>query len=106
MTAKVTEAQQWYQIAAQEYLEAAKRDPMNASLFFLMGRWLAVLGKDKASTQALARHHELTPFDSKVELGDLPRKEMADVGIAIDYEAELAALPKVNREHLPLVRML
>jgi tetratricopeptide (TPR) repeat protein len=108
MTAKVVDAQQWYQIAAKEYLEAAKLDPMNASLFFPLARWLAVLGKDKASEIALERYGQLMPQDqdAKVNRYELPRKEMADVGITVDYEAELGALPKVSPQHLPPAPML
>ena len=108
MTAKVVDAQQWYQIAAKEYLEAAKRDPMNASLFFPLARWLAVLGKDKASDTAFSRYRQLMPqdYDANVTPGDLSRQELADVGITVDYEAELGALPKVNSECLPPVPML
>jgi tetratricopeptide (TPR) repeat protein len=108
ITAKVVDAQQWYQIAAKEYLEAAKRDAMNASLFFPLARWLAVLGKDKASEMAFDRYRRLLPQDkdAKINRAELPKKEMADVGITVDYEAELAALPKVNTESLPPVPML
>ncbi len=108
VTAKVVDAQQWYQIAAKEYLESGKRDPMNASLFFPLARWLAVLGEDKASEIAFERYRQLMPFDkdAKVDHADLPRKEMANVGITVDYAAELTALPKVDPKHLPPVPML
>ena len=87
MTAKVVDAQQWYQIAAKEYLEAAKRYSMNASLFFPLARWLAVLGKEEASEMAFDRYRKLMPQDkdAKINRGELPRKEMADVGITVDY---------------------
>jgi tetratricopeptide (TPR) repeat protein len=106
MIAKVVDAQQWHQIAAQEYLEAAKRDPMNASLFFLLARSLVALGKDSASDLALTRYRQLMPLDVKVDFGELPRKETADVGTVVDYEVELAALPKLALESLPLLPML
>src|SRR5262249_53394978 len=61
MMAKVVDSQQWYQIAAKEYLEAAKRDPMNASLFIPLARWLAVLGLDQPSELAMARYRQLMP---------------------------------------------
>src|SRR6185369_14856203 len=44
--------------------------------------------------------------NSAMKGNELPRKEIADVGAAIDYEAELAALPKVNPGGLPLAPML
>jgi tetratricopeptide (TPR) repeat protein len=108
MTAKVVDAQRWFQIAAKEYMEAAKLDPMNASLFFPLARWLAVLGKDKASEMAFERYRQLMPQDrdAKVNRNELPKKEMADVGITVDYEAELAALPKVDPARLPPAPML
>lgn len=106
MTAKVMEAQQWYQVAAQEYLEAAKRDPMNAELLLLLARSLAILGENKASEQALARYRALMPTDTKVEFGDLPRKDVADIGIVVNYQAELKALPPVTAEFRPALPML
>jgi tetratricopeptide (TPR) repeat protein len=106
MTAKVMEAQQWYQVAAQEYLEAARRDPMNAELFLLLARSLAILGDNPASEQALARYRELMPADTKVEFGDLPHKEVADVGIVVNYQAELAALAGVTGQARPALPML
>jgi tetratricopeptide (TPR) repeat protein len=108
VTAKVVDAQEWYQIAAKEYLESGKRDPMNASLFFPLARWLAVLGEDKASEMAFARYRQLMPFDedAKIDRAGLPQKEMANVGITVDYIAELSALPKVDPKRLPPVPML
>src|SRR5260370_28246110 len=108
MTAKVVDAQQWYQIAAKEYLETAKRDPMNASLFIPLARWLAVLGLERPSELALDRYRELMPNErtARLERADLPQRELADVGISIDYEAELRALPAItaqNRAPLPFV---
>ena len=99
------EAQQWYQVAAQEYLESSKRDPMNAALFLPLARSLAILGENKASAQALARYRELMPMDAKVEFGDLPQKEVADVGIVVDYAAELRALPQVTPPLRPALPM-
>lgn len=108
ITAKVVDAQGWYQIAAKEYLECIKRDPMNASLYFLLGTWLAVLGEDKASSTALERYRKLMPFDedAKIDRNELPRKEMANVGITVDYVAELTALPPIDQKHVPPIPML
>lgn len=98
MLAKIVDGQQFYQIAAKEYLEAAKRDAFNASLFFPLARWLAVLGLDTASDVALARYRALLPSErvTTIDRKELPRQELADVGIKIDYAAELQALPQVG----------
>jgi tetratricopeptide (TPR) repeat protein len=106
VTAKVMDAQQWHQVAAQEYLEAGRRDPMNAALFLPLARSLAILGENQASQQALARYRALMPSDAGVEFGDLPRKEMADVGIVVDYRKELAAFPQPTDQTQPPLPML
>src|ERR1043166_7285031 len=75
MMAKVVASQGWYQIAAKEYLETAKRDPMNASLFIPLARWLAVLGLERPSELALHRNRELMPNESTagLERADFPQ---------------------------------
>jgi tetratricopeptide (TPR) repeat protein len=108
MMAMVVDSQQWYQIAAKEYLEAAKRDPMNASLFMPLARWLVALGLDKPAEMAFERYRRLVPLDREAKLNkdDLPKKELADVGIKVDYLAELSALPPVDRANLPPLPIL
>lgn len=95
MLAKIVDAQQYYQISAKEYLEAGKLDPFNASLFLPLARWLAVVGLDAAADLAFERYRLLLPAErnAKFERGDLPKRELADVGIKVDYLAELKALP-------------
>ncbi|MBM3739255.1 MAG: tetratricopeptide repeat protein [Acidobacteria bacterium] len=97
MLARIVDAQQFYQVAAKEYLEAAKLDPLNASLFLPLARWLAVLGLDAAAELAFDRYRRLLPSEAGVSLDrrDLPRRDLADVGIKVDYLAELAGLPPV-----------
>lgn len=107
IVAKVVDGQQWNQIAAKEYLEAAKRDPMNASLLFPLARWLAVVGLTKPSQLAFERYRALMPRDigARITADELVRKEMADVGITVDYEAELRAMPPVTPDNLPPLAM-
>ena len=97
MLAKIVDAQQFFQVSAKEYLEAAKLDPMNASLFLPLARWLAVLGLDPAAELAFDRYRRLLASERNVRFdrADLPRRELADVGIKVDYLAELQALPPV-----------
>ena len=103
LLAKIVDAQQFYQISAKEYLEAAKLDPMNASLFLPLARWLTVLGLDAAAEVAFDRYRKLLPAERNVkfERGDLPKRELADVGIKVDYLAELTALPDVKIPPVP-----
>ena len=103
MLAKIVDAQQFYQISAKEYLEAAKLDPMNASLFLPLARWLTVLGLDAAADVAFDRYRKLLPAERNVKFdrGDLPKRELADVGIKVDYLAELTALPDVTMPPAP-----
>ena len=98
MLAKIVDAQQLYQISAKEYLEAGKLDPMNAALFLPLARWLAVLGLDAAAEAAMERYRRLLPAErsAKLDRSDLPKRELADVGIKVDYLAELLALPEVS----------
>lgn len=98
MLAKIVDAQQFFQVAAKEYLEAAKLDPMNASVFLPLARWLAVLGLDPAAEAAFDRYRQLLPPEknARFDRTDLPRRELADVGIKVDYLAELKALPPAN----------
>jgi len=98
MTAKIVDGQGWYQIAAKEYLEAARRDPLNGALFYPLARWLAVLGLDSASDLALARYKRLLPLEqaARIDRSELPKKELADVGITLDYEAALKSFGEPN----------
>lgn len=107
IVAKVADGQQWNQIAAKEYLEAVKRDPMNASLVFPFARWLAVLGLEEPSKLAFDRYRALMPRDvaAKLNSSEIVRKEMADVGITVDYSAELRALPGVADGKAPPLAM-
>jgi tetratricopeptide (TPR) repeat protein len=103
MLAKIVDAQQFYQVSAKEYLEAAKLDPMNASLFLPLARWLVVLGLEEAAELAFERYRQLLPSerDAKLDRSDLPKRELADVGIKVDYLAELKAFPVVSSPPAP-----
>ena len=108
LTARILDFQDWYQVAAKEYLTAANKDPLNASIFFPLARLLAIAGQDEASGLALHRYHQLIPSDSQATLDrtKLPKKEVADVGLKEDYAAELRALPPVPQRDIPPLPLL
>ena len=102
LTAKILDSQERYQMAAREYLEAGKKDPSNAAVFFPLARMLAILGLQKASDLALERYRRLMVVDRQATLDTarLPRGQAADVGPKTDYEAELKVLPPVDPAQL------
>jgi tetratricopeptide (TPR) repeat protein len=108
LTAKILDSQGWHQVAAKEYLAAAKREPFNASIFFPLGQLLAIFGQDAASELALRRYLQLVPLDSQAvqNRAELPKKEAADVGLKEDYVAELQSLPAVPAHDLPPLPLL
>jgi tetratricopeptide (TPR) repeat protein len=108
LTARILDSQDWYQVAAKEYLAAAKKDPLNASIFFPLARVLAIFGQDAASRLALERYRQLVPSDTKAVLdrASLPSKQAADVGLKEDYAAELRSLPAVPERGTPPVPLL
>ena len=103
----VFESQEYFQLAAQEYLLAAGLDPANANALFSLARVLLVLGQETPSKLALDRHHELMPSHRDVQLDpqSLPQRNLAEIGEKIDFEAELRVLPPVEDSDrlLPLV---
>jgi tetratricopeptide (TPR) repeat protein len=103
MTAKILDSQSWYQIAAKAYLDAAKKDPWNASIFFPLARMLAILELNVPSQLALNRYRQLMPVERRVALDPdkLPKVQTAEVGLKIDYEGVLRALPPVGEKDLP-----
>lgn len=103
LAAKVLDSQGRSQMAAKEYLEAGKRDPFNAAIFFALARALAILGLDQPSHTALDRYRQLIGPDQRASLDPslLPKGQAADVGPRTDYEAELHALPPVTPRNVP-----
>lgn len=108
MAAKILDNQDWHELAATEYIHAAKNDPRNASIFYPLARLLAILGMPAASQLALERYRQLMPLDHKAALdaGNLPKTQPSNVGLRIDHEAELRALTPVSEHHLPPLPML
>jgi len=108
MAAKILDNQDWHELAATEYIHAAKNDPRNASLFYPLARLLAILGMPAASQLALERYRQLMPLDRKAALdaGNLPKTQPSNVGLRIDYEAELRALTPVLEHDVPPLPML
>jgi tetratricopeptide (TPR) repeat protein len=108
ITARILDSQDWYQVAANEYLEAARKDPLNASIFLALARLLAILEQDDASQLALERYRRLVPVDRQASLdrSALPRTQLAAVGLRVDYLGELRALPPVPERDGPLVPLL
>jgi tetratricopeptide (TPR) repeat protein len=109
ITARILDSQDWYQVAASEYLEAAGKDPLNAAIFFPLARLLAILGQEEASRLALERYRQLVPVDRQAALdpSELSKKQLAAVGPKVDYLGELRALPPVpQRDGPPPVPLL
>ncbi|PYV93082.1 MAG: hypothetical protein DMG05_02605 [Acidobacteria bacterium] len=107
LTAKIFDAQEYFQMATKEYLDAAKLDPGHAEIFFSLGRVLAILGQGVPSRLSLERYHQLLPSERHATLGTdgLVRREIADIGVKVDYEKLVRSLPPVAEEDhlLPLV---
>ena len=108
LAAKIMDSQGRTQMAAKEYLEAGKKDPFNAAIFFPLARTLAILGLDGPSGLALDRYRQLMVVDQRASLdpGTLPKGQAADVGPKTDYMAELKTLPSVDPGKLPPLPLL
>ncbi|MEO7649753.1 MAG: tetratricopeptide repeat protein, partial [Bryobacteraceae bacterium] len=98
ITAKILDGQEFYQPAVRHYLLAARKDPENASVFYLLARVFFSLGLEEPGQLALGRYRQLMPLDSQAKLdpSTVTRKDAADVGLKIDYAAVLRALPAVE----------
>jgi tetratricopeptide (TPR) repeat protein len=103
LAAKVMDSQDRYQIAAKEYLEAGKKDPSHAAIFFDLARLLAILGLENPSALAMERYHQLMAANQQASLdaSKLPKGQAADVGPKTDYVSELKALPPIDPARLP-----
>jgi len=103
ITAKILESQDRYQMAAREYLDAGKKDPFNAAVFFPLARMLLILGLEKPSELALERYRRLMVVDQRASLdtASLPKGQAADVGPKTDYEGDLKNLPPLDTRNLP-----
>jgi tetratricopeptide (TPR) repeat protein len=103
LAAKIMDSQARYQMAAKEYLEAGKKDPFNATIFFPLARTLAILGLDAPSALALNRYRQLMVADQRasLDLSKLPKGQAADVGPKTDYLSELKTLPAVSAANVP-----
>jgi tetratricopeptide (TPR) repeat protein len=108
ITARILDGQEFYQVAARHYLLSARKDPWNASVFFFMARALAIVGIEEPSRIALERYRSLMPNDhqAKLDLAALPRKDMAEVGMKIDFTSDLRALPAVQDTARPPLALL
>ncbi len=107
ISARILDSQDFYQLAAKAYLDAAKKDPQHAAIFFRLARMLAILGQDEASRMSLDRFHQLAPADrSKLDLSSLPKSQIAAVGMKVDYKAELQTLPAPNSPIAPVAAIL
>ena len=108
LAAKIMESQDRYQMTALQYLEAAKKDPWNASIYFPLARMTTILGMDQAAQVALARYHKLVPLDQRATLdaSKLPKGTVAEIGKKTDFEADLKALPAVDSGKLPPLPLL
>jgi tetratricopeptide (TPR) repeat protein len=108
LAAKIMESQDRYQMTALQYLQAAKKDPWNAAIYFPLARMVAILGMDKASEVALQRYRQLVVLDQRATLdaGKLPKGQVAEIGKKTDFEGDLKALPAVDASNLPPLPLL
>ncbi len=108
LTAKILDSQGFFQVAAREYLDAARADPGNAAIFYPLARVLTILGQTDAAQLALDRYRQLAPRDASAALdpSSLPRRELANLGVSVDYERRLNELPPVNAGDLPPLPLL
>lgn len=108
LAARIMESQDRYQMTALQYLEAAKKDPWNAAIYFPLARMVAILGMDKASEVALERYRQLMVLDQRATLdpSKLPKGQVAEIGKKTDFEGDLKALPAVDSSHLPPLPLL
>ena len=108
LTAKILDSQDWYQTAAKEYLEAAKRDPFNASILLPLARLLIILGMETSAQLTMDRYRQLMPpeQDTKWDPNKLPKRDLAAIGYKIDMEQELRSLPPIDEKNLPPLPLL
>jgi tetratricopeptide (TPR) repeat protein len=108
ITAKILDGQEFYQVAARHYMLSGRKDPWNASVFYLLARSLAIVGLDEQARGALDRYRLLMPLDSQtpVDLSGLPRKDLAEVGMKVDFSEDLRALPAVDDTNRPPLALL
>lgn len=105
--ARIFDDRELHQLAAEHYVEAAKRDPKNAVVFYRLARSLAIIEFDDAAKLSLARYQNLVPLDRQVVLdpGTLPKQPHL-AGLKSDYLEQLTALPAVDAGKSPLVPLL
>jgi len=108
ITAKILDGQEFYQVAARHYMLSARKDPWNASVFFLLARSLAIVGLDQPSRDALERYRQLMPADSQaqMDLASLPKKDLADVATKEDFWEDLRAFPAIGDANRPPLSLL
>ena len=95
--ARIFESQGLYQLAAVQYLEAARVDVMNASVFLNLARTLTILDLGSPAAMALGRYRALMPSDSGavIDRASLPRQRLLEIGNKPDFEGVLRNLPPV-----------
>jgi tetratricopeptide (TPR) repeat protein len=108
ITAKILDGQEFYQVAARHYMLSVHKDPWNASVLYLLARSLSIIGLTEDARVALERYRQLVPSESQVQmdLSDLPRKDMAEVGMKVNFSEGLRALPAMNDGNRPPLALL
>ncbi|MFN0169303.1 MAG: tetratricopeptide repeat protein [Bryobacteraceae bacterium] len=98
LAGRIFEMQEFYQLAAKEYTQAARLDAGNASVFLSLARLLLILGEERPAEIALERYRMLVPEDRAATINrtHLPKGELADVGVPVAYEKELQSLPAID----------
>jgi tetratricopeptide (TPR) repeat protein len=106
--ARIFDSQQFYQVGAQGYLRAIKKDPWNAATLLQLARTLAVLGLNAPSNMLVERYRQLLssdrdrPFEETV----VERTEATSPSRGTDFEWEIQSLPPVDASKLPPVALL
>jgi len=104
---RIFDAQEFYQVDAQAYLRAVKKDPWNAATLYRLARVLSILGLSAPSDALIQRYRQLLPGEPapRFDVSTAAKPETA-VGLATDYQGEIRSLPPVDPAALPPLPLL
>src|SRR5258708_10898292 len=101
--ARIFDSQQFYQVGAQAYLRALKKDPWNAAALLRLAKVLAILGLKTPSDMLLERYRQLVPSDRDrlFDLSSVPQTEISAADLSAEFEPEIQSLPLIDSSQLP-----